>query len=89
MAYIRSFIFQHNTFFWEGIDGSQVLTHFPPADSYVMQGKASEMHHSLENFKDKGRSNVGLYLYGHGDGGQGPKWVIYSFSICDVVLNGV
>ena len=24
MAYIRSFIFQHNTFFWEVIDGSQV-----------------------------------------------------------------
>ncbi|KAK2163932.1 hypothetical protein LSH36_72g08048 [Paralvinella palmiformis] len=65
--------FPHNTFFWQGIDGSDVLTHFPPGDSYVMQGRVDEMMRSVDNFKDKGRSNVGLYLYGHGDGGQGPN----------------
>jgi len=26
--------FPHHTFFWEGLDGSRVLTHFPPADTY-------------------------------------------------------
>ncbi len=26
--------FPHSTFWWEGIDGTRVLTHFPPADTY-------------------------------------------------------
>lgn len=34
---------QHHTFFWEGIDGSRVLTHFPPGDSYGMHGRVEEV----------------------------------------------
>ena len=26
--------FPHHTFWWEGIDGSRVFTHFPPVDTY-------------------------------------------------------
>ncbi len=26
--------FPHSTFLWEGLDGTGVLTHFPPADTY-------------------------------------------------------
>ncbi len=26
--------FPHHTFWWEGIDGTRILTHFPPADTY-------------------------------------------------------
>lgn len=37
------FFFQHNTFFWEGLDGSKVLTHFPPGDSYGMSGKVNDV----------------------------------------------
>ena len=37
------FYLQHNTFFWEGIDGSQVLTHFPPGNSYEMKGKVEDV----------------------------------------------
>uniref|UniRef100_A0A4W5K957 Mannosidase alpha class 2C member 1 n=1 Tax=Hucho hucho TaxID=62062 RepID=A0A4W5K957_9TELE len=36
--------FPHNTFFWEGLDGSQVLTHFPPGNSYEMKGKVEDIH---------------------------------------------
>ena len=25
---------EHHTFIWEGIDGSRIFTHFPPADTY-------------------------------------------------------
>jgi alpha-mannosidase len=25
---------EHHTFIWEGIDGSRVFTHLPPADTY-------------------------------------------------------
>lgn len=28
--------FPHHNFTWEGIDGSTVLAHFPPGDSYSM-----------------------------------------------------
>ena len=26
--------FPHSTFWWEGLDGTRVLTHFPPVDTY-------------------------------------------------------
>ena len=26
--------FPHNTFIWRGVDGSEVLTHFPPENTY-------------------------------------------------------
>ncbi|XP_073852506.1 alpha-mannosidase 2C1 isoform X5 [Macaca fascicularis] len=35
--------FPHHTFFWEGLDGSRVLVHFPPGDSYGMQGSVEEI----------------------------------------------
>ncbi|KAG8144902.1 hypothetical protein E2320_013302 [Naja naja] len=47
--------FPHNTFFWEGMDGSQVLVHFPPADSYGLSGHVDEMLRTVKNNKDKGR----------------------------------
>ncbi|KAI0234645.1 Alpha-mannosidase 2C1 [Lamellibrachia satsuma] len=34
--------FPHNTFWWRGLDGSKVLSHFPPGDSYLMECKAEE-----------------------------------------------
>lgn len=38
---------QHHTFFWEGLDGSRVLAHFPPGDSYGMQGSVEEVRGHL------------------------------------------
>lgn len=40
---------QHNTFFWEGLDGSKVLTHFPPGNSYEMKGKVDDVSYTLVN----------------------------------------
>ncbi|NXS58299.1 MA2C1 mannosidase, partial [Brachypteracias leptosomus] len=64
--------FPHHTFFWEGIDGSQVLTHFPPGDSYGMQGRVEEVLKTVKNNKDKGLVNHSAFLFGFGDGGGGP-----------------
>lgn len=64
--------FPHNTFFWEGIDGSRVLTHFPPGNSYEMKGKVEELVKTVKNNKDKGRANHSAFLFGFGDGGGGP-----------------
>lgn len=64
--------FPHNTFFWEGLDGSKVLTHFPPGNSYEMKGKIEELRKTVKNNKDKGRVNHSAALFGFGDGGGGP-----------------
>uniref|UniRef100_A0A671NCG4 alpha-mannosidase n=1 Tax=Sinocyclocheilus anshuiensis TaxID=1608454 RepID=A0A671NCG4_9TELE len=66
--------FPHNTFFWEGIDGTQVLTHFPPGNSYEMKGKVEDVSliNTVKNNKDKGRANHSGFLFGFGDGGGGP-----------------
>ncbi|KAJ3596833.1 hypothetical protein NHX12_003233 [Muraenolepis orangiensis] len=65
-------VFPHHTFFWEGLDGSQVLTHFPPGNSYEMKGKVEELVNTVKNNKDKGRANHSAALFGFGDGGGGP-----------------
>ncbi|XP_069018170.1 alpha-mannosidase 2C1 isoform X3 [Embiotoca jacksoni] len=64
--------FPHNTFFWEGLDGAKVLTHFPPGNSYEMKGKIEDLVKTVKNNKDKGRANHSAALFGFGDGGGGP-----------------
>ncbi|GAA1365862.1 alpha-mannosidase [Streptomyces beijiangensis] len=62
----------HHTFWWEGIDGTRVFTHFPPVDTYNSQISASELAHAERNFADKGRASRSLVPFGWGDGGGGP-----------------
>ncbi len=64
--------FPHSTFTWEGHDGSRVLAHFPPADTYNGSMAVAEMLTDDRNFRDKDRSSLTLYPYGYGDGGGGP-----------------
>lgn len=61
-----------STFEWEGLDGSRVLTHFPPADTYNGSGEPRELFHSMEKHRDLERCTEAYYLFGHGDGGCGP-----------------
>ena len=64
---------EHQTFIWEGIDGTRIFTHFPPADTYNGSFTAEEVERSVRNFKDPASSNRSLYLFGWGDGGGGPQ----------------
>jgi alpha-mannosidase len=64
--------FPHHTFRWEGLDGTQVFTHFPPVDTYNAELSGVEMAHLVRNFSDKGVANRSLVPFGHGDGGGGP-----------------
>lgn len=51
---------QHHTFFWEGLDGSRVLTHFPPGDSYGMQGSVEEVRgHLVAKVGDRRQAGEG------------------------------
>ena len=65
-------VLPHHSFFWEGIDGSRVFTHFPPADTYNGNVSVRELRFAVENFKDHDRASRSLYLFGWGDGGGGP-----------------
>ncbi|MFJ3951992.1 alpha-mannosidase [Streptomyces libani] len=62
----------HHTFWWEGIDGTRVFTHFPPVDTYNSRFHARELAHAERNFADKGRATRSLVPFGWGDGGGGP-----------------
>jgi alpha-mannosidase len=65
-------VLPHHSFLWEGIDGSRVFTHFPPADTYGGKVSVRELRFGVENFKDHDRASRSLYLFGWGDGGGGP-----------------
>ncbi|MCS4485174.1 glycosyl hydrolase-related protein [Gleimia sp. 6138-11-ORH1] len=65
-------VFPHHTLLWEGIDGSRIFTHFPPADTYGSDISGANLHHAVNNFKNKGRANCSLLPFGYGDGGGGP-----------------
>jgi alpha-mannosidase len=62
----------HHTFTWQGIDGSEVLAHFPPADTYNATVEVAELRRSAREYKDHDRSNRSLLVFGWGDGGGGP-----------------
>jgi alpha-mannosidase len=64
--------FPHHTFWWEGIDGTRVFTHFPPADTYNGTFEGSELARAVRNYSEKGAGVRSLLPFGHGDGGGGP-----------------
>ncbi len=64
--------FPHNTFWWEGIDGSRIWTHFPPSDTYTGDCDPAQLRKHLTANRDHARSDFGLYIFGQGDGGGGP-----------------
>ena len=62
----------YHTFTWQGIDGSEVLAHFPPADTYNATAEVAELRRSAREYKDHDRSGRSLLVFGYGDGGGGP-----------------
>ena len=56
----------HNTFAWVGIDGSDVIAHFPPADTYNCECFVSEILRSEQNQADRHLSPRSLMLFGIG-----------------------
>ena len=64
--------FPHSTFWWEGIDGTRVLTHFPPVETYNAEMEPAEQVRLERQFHEHGWSDWSLTPYGYGDGGGGP-----------------
>lgn len=64
--------FPHHNFVWEGLDGSTVLAHFAPSETYGAELRVAEVVKTVTNLEDKGRVSHSILLFGHGDGGGGP-----------------
>jgi alpha-mannosidase len=64
--------FPHHTFWWEGIDGSRVLTHFPSVDTYNSALTGPELAHAARNLADPDVLDASIAPFGYGDGGGGP-----------------
>ncbi|MCF7859399.1 MAG: hypothetical protein K9N07_08805 [Candidatus Cloacimonetes bacterium] len=65
--------FPHHTFYWEGIDGTQILTHFLPTNDYNLGNTPKELIESEQRYAQSDISDEFLNLYGIGDGGGGPS----------------
>lgn len=65
--------FPHQTFNWRGIDGTEILTHFPPENTYNSELDTEFLLPAQKGFKEKDRLNEFISLFGVGDGGGGPK----------------
>ena len=65
-------VFPHHLFWWEGLDGSKVLTHFSPIDTYNAINSPSQLRFAARNYLDHAISETSLSCFGHGDGGGGP-----------------
>ena len=63
---------EQHTFTWQGVDGSEVLGHFPPADTYSSDATVPELLRTAREYADHDRSARSLLLFGYGDGGGGP-----------------
>ena len=70
----------YDTFLWQGLDGTQILTHFstvkeidsPFASTYNSMANPIESLGTWENFQQKELHCDLLMAYGYGDGGGGP-----------------
>lgn len=64
--------FPHHSFIWRGIDGSSVLTHFPPEDTYSSEADPIRRTHAQGNYAQADVAPLFASLIGLGDGGGGP-----------------
>ncbi len=65
--------FPHHTFMWKGIDGSEVLTHFPPENNYGSMLQPDGFTKAQNRFRENGILDRFMSLFGMGDGGGGPR----------------
>ena len=65
--------FPTDLFWWEGLDGSRVLTHTfdNPVDGYNGVVRPDSIMNTWRNFRQKDTHDTTLFSVGHGDGGGG------------------
>ncbi|KAI1501770.1 glycosyl hydrolases family 38 N-terminal domain-containing protein [Biscogniauxia marginata] len=66
--------FPHTTFNWVSLDGSQVICHMPPAETYTAEAHFGDVKRSVSQHKSMDQDHTSLLVFGKGDGGGGPTW---------------
>ncbi|KAK6523441.1 Glycoside hydrolase, 38 vacuolar alpha mannosidase [Arthrobotrys megalospora] len=64
--------FPHTTFNWVSLDGSQVLCHMPPSETYTADAHFGDVKRSMTQHKSLDQDSTSLLVFGKGDGGGGP-----------------
>lgn len=73
MSWSWSNRFPYHAFFWRGLDGSELLAHFPPENTYNAVVTPSELVPAENRFNENTVTDEFVSLFGIGDGGGGPK----------------
>ena len=74
--------FPYDTFYWQGLDGSRVLTYFLtaqnddvwPAYTYNANMRPTSLIRTWRNYLQKDINREMLVAYGYGDGGAARRW---------------
>ncbi|KFA76595.1 hypothetical protein S40288_08132 [Stachybotrys chartarum IBT 40288] len=66
--------FPHTTFMWVSPDGSQVICHMPPSETYTAEANFGDLRRSTSQHKTLRVDSSSLLVFGKGDGGGGPTW---------------
>jgi alpha-mannosidase len=68
--------FPHTTFNWVSLDGSQVICHMAPSETYTADAHFGDVRRSVTQHKSLDQDNTSLLVFGKGDGGGGPTWAM-------------
>lgn len=68
--------FPHTTFNWVALDGSQVICHMAPCETYTAEANFGDVKRSVTQHKSMDQDNTSLLPFGKGDGGGGPTWMM-------------
>lgn len=66
--------FPHTTFRWVSLDGTQVMCHMAPSETYTASAHFGDVKRSVTQHKSMDRDNTSLLVFGKGDGGGGPVY---------------
>ena len=81
--------FPYTTFRWRGIEGTEVLTHFPPEDNYNSELQPCGLQKAERQFVEKSLLDEMLCPFGVGDGGGGPTAEMIERGLRQQNLEGV
>ncbi len=83
--------FPYDTFYWQGIDGTKVFTHFNKTHMWPAPKNLYDVIQNPEekSIRERSVTNKRLIAYGYGDGGGGPQFEMVETSRRVADLNGV
>ena len=85
--------FPYDTFYWEGIDGTKVFTHFNrthiwPGPKGLIHGVSGDPKRGDAPIMERSVSRRRIIAYGYGDGGGGPQFEMIEMARRCADLNG-